>query len=118
MDDGVPVCDEVRVPELLGVPVIERVPVADNEHVPDEELVDADVLELVPVMLLVAACDDVTLLVPAGEGDDERLRKVAMLRPRKVIEDTAASASPTSHSVDRSTPLATREEGTSCVTLR
>ena len=81
-------------------------PVTDNEPVPDEELVDADVLELVPVKLLVAVCDEVALLVPVGEGDDERLRKVAMLRPRKVMLDTAASASPASHSVDRSNPLA------------
>ena len=38
-------------------------------------------------------------------GDGEALRRLAMLRPRYVMDDTAASASPDSHSVDRSTPL-------------
>ena len=42
--------------------------------------------------------------VPEGDedkvGDGEALRRLAMLRPRKVMEDTAASASPASHSVD------------------
>ena len=34
------------------------------------------------------------------DGDADALRRLAMLRPRKVMDDTAASASPDSHSVD------------------
>ena len=45
------------------------------------------------------------LVVPAlldseGVGAGVALRRLAMLRPRKVMEDTAASASPDSHRVD------------------
>ena len=103
------VCDR----ELVGV----RVPVAEDEPVDDDELVDAAVLEPAPDTLLVVVVDDVALLVPVGEGDDERLRMLAMLRPRKVMLDTAASASPASHSVERSTPLEYPLEGISCVML-
>ena len=74
-------------------------------------------LEPVPDMLLVAEEEGVPLLVTDGEGDEERLRMLAMLRPRKVMLEMIASASPTSHSVDRSTPLPMREEGISCVML-
>ena len=69
----------------------------------------------------------VELLEPVGEGvvdaepvlvcEGEELRMLAMLRPRKVMLDTAASASPDSHSVDRSTPLEAKLEGMSCVML-
>ena len=42
--------------------------------------------------------------VPEAEGEGVReldaLRRLAMLRPRYVMEDTAASASPDSHRVD------------------
>ena len=42
--------------------------------------------------------------VSVAEGEDvkelDALRKLAILRPRYVMEDTAASASPASHSVD------------------
>ena len=74
-------------------------------------------LEPVLVTLLEDVDDDVALLVNDGVGDEERLRMLAMLRPRKVRLDTAASASPASHSVDRSTPLDAKLEGMSWVTL-
>ena len=34
------------------------------------------------------------------EGEEDGLRRDAMLRPRKVMAERVASASPTSHSVD------------------
>jgi len=57
------------------------------------------------------------LTVAVAVGDADTLRMDAMLRPRKVMLDTAASASPDSHSVDRSTPLEAKLEGMSCVML-
>jgi hypothetical protein len=63
----------------------------------------------------VADGDDVT--AAEGEGVADELRMLAMLRPRKVMLDTAASASPASHSVDRSTPLDMVLLGMSCVML-
>ena len=90
---------------------------AEDVPVLDDELVIVAVSELVPVVLLVEEEEAVWLLVTDGEGDEEKLRMLAMLRPRKVRLDTAASASPASHSVDRSTPLDAKLEGMSWVTL-
>jgi hypothetical protein len=92
----------VRAAEVLG----ELVDVEDSVLMAVTELVIAAVNEPVNVALPNTADEIVALLVAEGEGDDERLRMLAMLRPRKVMLDTAASASPASHSVDRSTPLA------------
>ena len=71
---------------LLG----EGAPVEELEGVPEVGGERVDVAALVALALL--EDDDV------GEG--EVLRRLAMLRPRKVMDDTAASASPASHSVD------------------
>ena len=76
----------VRLDELLGVPVL----VAVGVPVVDDELVADGVPEPVQV----------TLLEAVDDGDEEALRMDAMLRPRKVMEDMAASASPASHSID------------------
>ena len=100
--DGVP----VELPVPLRVPLEEAVPLA--EPVP--------LLDGVPVELRVPVCDGVALpdIVLAqlgvsvdaafGEGiaecAGEVRRRLAMLRPRKVMDDTATSASPRSHSVD------------------
>ena len=66
------------------------VPVEELEDVPegDDERVD------VAAVVVLALLDEVDV------GDGEALRKLAMLRPRYVMDDTAASASPDSHSVD------------------
>ena len=71
---------------LLGLG--EGVPVDELEGVVDGERVD------------VAALVALTLLDEDGVGAGDALRRLAMLRPRKVMDDTAASASPDSHSVD------------------
>ena len=47
----------------------------------------------------------------------DALKRVAMLRPRKVMAEKAASASPASHSVDSSTALADQCVGTIIVTF-
>ena len=105
------------VAELLGVSVIEgdvvalgvcvkellELRVADD----DDELESDAVREAEPELLLVIE----------GDGDEDTLRMDAMLRPRKVMLDTAASASPDSHSVERSTPLDMVLLGMSCVIL-
>lgn len=46
------------------------------------------------------------LLISVEVGATDALRRLAMLRPRKVIADTAAPASPASHNVDSRMPLA------------
>ena len=89
--------------------------VAEDVPVLDDELVIVAVSELVLVVLLVEEEEAVWLLVTDGDGDEERLRMLAMLRPRKVMLATAPSASPTSHSVDSSTPLENALLGMSCV---
>ena len=85
-EELVVVCDELAVPLRLG----EGVPVEEPEGVSELEGERVKVSELVVLALLV---DD-----NVGAGD--ALRRLAMLRPRYVMEDTAASASPASHSVD------------------
>ena len=73
---------------LLGLG--EGAPVEELENVPESDGERVDVAVLVALALL----DDDN--VDAGDA----LRRLAMLRPRKVMDDTAASASPASHSVD------------------
>ena len=72
--------------EALGEPVIVR----------DELAVLLRLGEGVPVKEL----QGVPVAEEEGVKELDALRKLAMLRPRYVIEDTAASASPDSHSVD------------------
>ena len=84
-DDGVPVAEA----ELVAVVELEAVPVCEEEPVVVAEL-DGVLVEL----------DGVVLMEEMGDGADEALLRLAMLRPRKVMDDTAASASPASHSVD------------------
>ena len=107
--------EEVPVVELEGVHVREdeAVPELEAVDVRDEELVlvgeELDVslvlgeLENVPEVdgerVDVAALDALTLL-DDDVDDPVALRRLAMLRPRNVRDDTAASASPASHSVD------------------
>ena len=71
-------------------------------EVRDEELVPVLEELAVPLGLGVGVPVEVLggVFVLDEDGDDEVLRRLAMLRPRYVIEDTAASASPASHSVD------------------
>ena len=69
---------DVCVSEALGVHVAD----VDDVLVVEEELVGSAVREPVLVTLLDAVEDGVALLVIDGEGDEERLRMVAMLRPR------------------------------------
>ena len=54
--------------------------------------------------------------VTEGVGVGLRMRD-AMLRPRKVMEERVASASPASHREDSSTPLTKLLEGINCVTF-
>ena len=128
-DDGVPVIEEVLVEEPVcegegeGVPVGE--PVVLGEGVP----VSVPVVEALPDELLVALVvallegEPVPVLVCEGvdggvrEGEEDALRRDAMLRPRKVMAERAASASPASHSVDSETPLEKALLGMSCVML-
>ena len=77
-DDGDDVELEVLIAVLLRVDVVEQ----EGVCAPVAELVAAAVLEPVNVELRVVVEDKVTLLVPEGEGDEERLRMLAMLRPR------------------------------------
>ena len=95
--------EELDVSLVLG----EGVPVEELEGVleVDEERVDVAAL----VVLALTDDDDV--------GDGEALRRLAMLRPRKVMDDTAASASPASHRVDSYMPLEKALLGISCVML-
>lgn len=59
--------------------------------------------EEVPVALVEP--EGLILEVEAGVSAGEALRRVAMLRPRKVMAEMVASASPASHSVDSRMPL-------------
>ena len=140
------VVEGVHVPDCVGegVPVIEGVldeePVCEGEGegVPVEEPVtllegvpvSVGVVEALAVLLLeaeaVALWEDEPVPVPepegvddgVREGEDVALRSVAMLRPRIVMDDTAASASPASHSSEDSrTPLEMRLLCESWVTL-
>ena len=72
---------------LLGLR--EGIPVEELEGVPEVGGERVDVAALIALALL----DDEDV------GDGEALRRLAMLRPRYVMDDTAASASPASHSV-------------------
>ena len=76
--DDVDVELEVLIAVLLRVDDVEL----EGVRAVVAELVAAAVLEPVNVELRVAVEDRVTLLVPEGEGDEERLRMLAMLRPR------------------------------------
>ena len=84
LDEAVPAAEDEPVPvvELQGVPVRE------DEAVPESEL----------VLVALALLDEDG--VGAGVVLRVAWRRLAMLRPRKVMDDTAASASPASHSVD------------------
>ena len=77
---------ELDMSFMLG----EGVTVEELDAVPEGDGERVDVAALVVLALL----DD------DGVGAGDALRRLAMLRPRKVMEDTAASASPDSHSVD------------------
>ena len=69
------------------------------------------VIVLVLVMVLVGDMELVIEALGAGE------RRVAMLRPRKVMAAMTASASPASHRLDSNTPLSMALLGMSCVML-
>ena len=88
-----------------------------KEGVGGDEVDGVDAAELVAVLVGVPVAAAESVLAAEREGNEETLRMDAMLRPRKVMLDTAASASPDSHSVDRSTPLEITLEGMSCVTF-
>ena len=85
-----------REDEIVLVSKLEVVDVRDEELVPvlEELAVPLGLDVSVPVKVLGGVLD------ADEDGDAEALRRLAMLRPRYVIEDTAASASPNSHSVD------------------
>lgn len=109
-DELVPDCENelVLVLELEAVDVHEEELVLKSEElsvfpglgegVPVEEL--EDVSEVDGERVDAAALDALTLLDDDDVGDAEALCRLAMLRPRYVMEDTTASASPASHSVD------------------
>ena len=84
MEEGVGEGDDVDVELEVLIAVLLRVDDVELEGVRAAvaELVAAAVLEPVNVELRVVVEDRVTLLVPEGEGDEERLRMLAMLRPR------------------------------------
>ena len=104
----VPVLREVGMSVLLelGVPVMLTLPVPLRvlELEVDPEVVLEEDTELVEDKLQVADAelDEVAVAREDEEGvcAGEALRRLAMLRPRKVMEERAASASPASHSVD------------------
>jgi len=77
-DDDDDVELEVLITVLLRVNGVER----EGVRAEVAELVAAAVLEPVNVELRVVVEDRVMLLVSDGEGDEERLRMLAMLRPR------------------------------------
>ena len=115
-----PVCDGEGDCVPVGEPValLEGVPVSE----PVEEALPVALLEALEVALL--EDEPVPVPVPAGvgggvrEGEEDALRRVAMLRPRMVMEDTAASAPPASHSSEDSrTPLVMRMLCENSVTL-
>jgi hypothetical protein len=97
---GVLVLLELSVPVLLTIPVPLKVLELEAELVfvlEGDAMLVADKLPVADAEL-----DGVTV---AGEDEEgvcagEALRRLAMLRPRKVMEERAASASPASHSVD------------------
>ena len=121
VDERVFVTDELLVPVALEEDdpdaELELVPSIENALVPEceEEIVLATELEGLPVVLIEP--EGLELAVEAGVGAGEALRSVAMLRPRMVMDDTAASASPDSHSCVSSTALVTRCVGMSSDTL-
>ena len=94
--------------ELEGVAAEESVLVLagegelEHEGVPvvEAELVGVVELEAVWAALLDVEAAGVVLPEGVAVGAGEALRRLAMLRPRKVMEETAASAPPRSHSVD------------------
>ena len=112
--EAVPVLELLAVPvvELLAVPVCvlldvavaldEDVAVLLGEAVAVTDMLLKLVSELLGVFVELGDTELVleVLLVIEGDGVDDVLRMVAMLRPRKVMADMAASASPASQSVD------------------
>lgn len=129
----VAVTEAVALLEAVAVAVALLDAVGDEEpvHVPVSLLLALDVPlplgDAVPVAEADAVPLPLALGVPVrvveddGDGvpdvDDEALRIVAMLRPRRVMDDTATPASPDSHSDERSTADVTRMFGASSVTL-
>lgn len=87
------------------------------EGVPVTVLVEVGLPVELLVVLGEALLDEDPLPVPVPdgvgggvrEGEEDALRRVAMLRPRLVMDDTAASTSPASHRrEDSRTPLEMR----------
>ena len=68
--------------------------------VPVLELEGVDVCELLAVAVALIELERGTLMAEVGIGVAETLRRVAMLRPRKIMAKRFASASPDRHSVD------------------
>ena len=103
----------VSVPLALGVPVWSLVSEAlglDVTSAVTVEKEDAIWLRKVLSVMLIER-EELTLAVEVGAGDGDVLRRVAMLRPRKVMAERDASASPISHSVDSRMPLEKALEG-------
>ena len=119
VDERVPATDELPVAVALdkGVPVAELGEVPDMEEAPVcmEEVVLLTELEGLPIVLV--ELEGLTLVEEAGVGADEALRRVAMLRPWKVMAERVASASPASHSVVSRIALSLQCIGTSIVML-
>ena len=80
VDDGVPDCEDVRVPELLGVELW----VPDNELLVDELFSDM-LVEAVGIELVVGVYKG----LPVWELDCEGRRNEATLIPRKIMRDVA-----------------------------
>ena len=105
-----PDCTEMR---LTGVRQSGCVGVA----VPVRVIELAELADVLTVDCGLSVLDSETVFEGVGEIDAEMLRIVAMLRPRKVMEDTAASASPESQREESSTPLEYPLEEINCVTF-
>lgn len=90
-------------PVALGEGEGEGEPDAESEPMHEPEALEerVPVNENVPKLaVLLAGVEALALAVEVGLSPGVSPRRVAMLRPRKVMDDRAASASPASHSVD------------------
>ena len=103
---GTPVLAALLIP--LNVPELEVKPVMGSE------LRLSFVADRLPVADAELDGDNVMLKEDEVVCVGDALRRLAMLRPRTVMEERVASASPASHSVEYSTPLETRLLGMSC----